>query len=189
MPRVWTVAALIVLVGGLLAADQVAHRDPAPTVPFPYPLRLPPVAGYVYADRGHCPVGINCTILGRPRQDMWDSYDAAFGKTKLEGGTVWFEERTGVVYYQELDASGPGDQTITLMEQRLLDTQDLSFGPTVDFMPDYRHGLPHPIRRSAIVTARRGAWLVTATLSAAREQYLSIVAAISWTANAPLPGA
>ena len=75
------------------------------------------------------------------------------------------------------------------MEQRLLDAENLSFGPTIDFMPDYRHGLPHPIRRNAIVTARRGAWLVTATLSAARDGVLPIIAAISWTAKAPLPGA
>jgi len=188
MPRVWAIAAIVVLVGGLLTADQMVRHEAAPVTPFPYPLRPPQAAGFVYADRGHCPVGITCTVLDRPRQDMWDTYDTLFDKTTLVGGTVWFEPRTGVVYYQELDASGPDGVTIELVEQRLLDTTDMSFGPTVDFMPDYRHGLPHPIRRSAIVTARRGFWLVTASLSSGRDQSLPIGPAISWTAQAPLPG-
>jgi hypothetical protein len=187
MPRVWSLALLAVVVGGLLTADQVVRHDVPPTAPFPYPLRQPPTAGFVYADRGHCPVGITCTILGRPRQDLWDSYDTLFDKTQLDGGTVWFEPRTGTVYYQELDASGNG-VTISLVEQRLLGTTSMSFGPTVDFMPDYRHGLPHPIRRSAIVTTRRGFWLVTATLIAGGDQALPIGPAIRWTAQAPLPG-
>lgn len=185
LPRAWVVAALAVLVGGLLAADQAVRSGSA------VPASVAPMArtaGVVYADRGHCPAGIDCTILTRPRPDMWDSYNTQFDDTRLVGGAVWFESRTGVVYYQELDASGSAGQTIALAEQRLVDSSGPSFGPTVDFVPDTRHAGLALGRREAIVTTRRGAWLVTASLAGSPTARLPIAAAISWTVHAPLPG-
>jgi hypothetical protein len=175
-PRIRYAALVAVLVGGLLAADQT-QRLGAYT------------AGLVYAGAGHCPVSVSCQVTGRPRQDMWASYNALFANSRQIGGSVWYDAASGVVYFQELDAGGGSGQRITLRQQRLDSQPIVSFGPTVDVTPGLRHGRSGPGtgRREVLVTARRGPWLVTAALSGPWGVYLPVQDAVQWTAVAPLP--
>jgi len=175
-------AALVaVLVGGLLAADQAV-------APISTPMPIAQTAGLVYADRGHCPITVSCQVEGRPRQDMWASYNALFVNTSPFGGSVWYDPKSGIVYFQELDAVGASGQTITLIEQRLDSKPDVSFAPTVDITPRSRAAGPGPTRRNALVTARRGPWLVSASLAGSASVRLPVDAALHWAAVAPLPG-
>jgi len=178
-PRFRYAALVVVLVGGLLAADQAVAPIATP---------IASTAGLVYADRGHCPITISCQVEGRPRQDMWASYNALFVNTNAYGGSVWYDPKSGIVYFQELDAVGAAGQTITLIEQRLDSKPDVSFGPTVDITPRSRAAGPGSTRRSALVTARRGPWLVTASLAGPAHAGLPLDAALHWAAAAPLPG-
>jgi hypothetical protein len=159
------------LAGSLLAGDAagVVHVTPAA------PLR----AGLVYADRGHCPISVDCAVVGRVRQDLWDNYNRLFDRAQAIGGNLWYASATGTVYYQELDAVEGSAVTITLTQQRI-SGPPVSFGPIVD--------LPPRPRRSALITARRGPWLLTAALSGPGGIGLPIMAAIRWTTTAPLPG-
>jgi hypothetical protein len=164
-------ALLAALVGGLLAGDAAAVMHVTPTAR--------PSAGLVYADRGHCPISVDCTVVGRVRQDLWDNYNGLFDRAQVIGGSLWYATATGTVYYQELDAVEASAVTITLTQQRI-SGPPVSFGPIVDLAP-------RP-RRSALVTARRGSWLLTAALFGSGGTGLPIMAAIGWTATAPLPG-
>ena len=178
-PRFRYAALVAVLVGGLLAADQAVRPVSTP---------IAQTAGFVYADRGHCPITVSCQVEGRPRQDMWASYNAMFVNTSAFGGSVWYDPKTGIVYFQELDAVGASGQTITLIEQRLDSKPDVSFAPTVDISPRSRAAGPGSVRRNALVTARRGPWLVTASLASPANARLPLDAALHWAAVAPLPG-
>ena len=137
-----------------------------------------PAAGYPYADRGHCPLTVSCEILGQARIDLWASYNHLFPETQTVGSSVWYAPATGTVYYQELDAIGASAETIVLIQQRI-SGPDVPFGPTIDRSPSPRH--------SVLVTARRGAWVVTAALYAPHG-VPPIMAAVRWVATSPLPG-
>jgi hypothetical protein len=164
---------LALIVGAVVAGDStpVAHvvstvaATPAPT------------AGYVYADRGHCPRAVSCMVQDQARMDLWASYNRLFPETQTIASSVWYAPATGTVYYQELDAIGASGETIILTQQRI-SGPDVPFGPTIDRTPSPRHG--------ALVTARRGPWLVTAALYAPHS-VPPVMAAVSWVANSPLP--
>lgn len=189
--RAWWAALGIVLVGSVLAADQAARHDDKPTAATassPTTTLTPAAAGLVYDDRGHCPLTVDCGILPQPRMDLWASYNALFDRSTPDGGSVWYDVKRGTVYYQELDAIGDAGQAIMLVQQRLVDVgPNIVFGPTVDYSPDFRHALARIAHREAVVTMRRGAWLVTATLDGVRDAHLPIAAAMRWTATSPLP--
>jgi len=177
--RGWYAAAAVMLLGSLLAADG-AVRDavrPRPAVP---------AAAYLDAIGDRCPAKVRCTHQGRARQDMWGAYDQSFPGTSLTGSDVWYEPGSGVVFYQQLEARSVPDGAIriTLSEQRL-DGPSVSFGPTVDIMP--RHGTPPQRRRTVLVTARRGPWLISAVVSGPWERYLPVDDALHWAVIAPLP--
>lgn len=189
--RVWWAALGVVLIGGVLAADQAARHNNGSTTATaagPTTASAPAAAGLVYADRGHCPITVTCASMSQPRIDLWASYNALFDNSTPEGGSVWYDVNHGTVYYQELDAIGDGGQMIMLVQQRLVDVgPNILFGPTIDYSPDYRHALSRMAHREAVVTMRRGAWLVTATLDGVRDARLPIAAAMRWTATSPLP--
>lgn len=178
-PRARYVAALVALVGGLLAADQAGRVAPVVA-----PVVTPAVAHAgtpaMPASPGprHCPGGIDCAVWHRPRQDMWVSFNTLFPELRASGGEVWFEPASGIVYYQDLHAAGESGQMIALRQLRL-DWPEVSFGPTVDITPGPR--------RTVLVTARRGPWLVTASLSGPPGVLLPVAAAMEWAADAPLP--
>jgi hypothetical protein len=177
-------ALIIAVLGCVLASDSTPVRETAAA-----PV-APAAAPYEYGGDSHCPVGVRCSAEGRPRQDMWASYNRLFTGTRAVGGGVWYEARSGDVYYQELDAvslTSPG-LSITLREQRIDRNGTLVFGPTIDFVQRARFGVPPFGLRAMIVTARRGPWLVTAALNGPRTGRLPLDAALEWTRIAPLPG-
>jgi hypothetical protein len=158
---------LVGLIGGLLAGDAAGVTRLAPAR-----------AGLVYADRGHCPISVDCHVLKRPRQDFWDSYNVFFPEADVIFGNLWYASDTGTVYYQELDAIEASGVTITLRQQRI-SGPPVSFEPTID----------RPLRRTrALITARRGPWLITAALSSPGGPLLPIMAAYRWASTTPLPG-
>jgi hypothetical protein len=170
--RVPYLALMAVLVGAVLAGDGTSLVRPL-AAPTPTP-----AAGYVYADRGHCPRTVSCNVLDQARIDMWASYNHLFPDTQTIASSVWYAPATGIVYYQELDAISPSGETIILVQQRI-SGPDVPFGPTIDRTPSPRHG--------ALVSARRGPWLVTAAMNAPHG-VPPVMAAVSWVANSPLPG-
>jgi len=167
-------AGLAVLLGGVLVGDPASVLRAANPTTTPGPT----AAGYVYADRGHCPRTVGCDVIGRARQDLWASYDELFPTSHTVGGSVWYEPTTGQVYFQQLEALGPDAETITLTQQRI-SGPPISFGATIDRTPSPRH--------SVLVTARRGPWLITARLYAPRGTRLPVMAAVRWVTVAPLP--
>jgi len=138
-----------------------------------------PAAGYVYSDRGHCPLTVSCEVLDQARPDLRGSYYDLFPDAQTIASSVWYAPATDTVYYQELDGTGASGETIILTQQRL-SGPDIPFGPTLDrtLKP------PHHV----LVTARRGPWLVTAALYSSRGGLLPIMAALRWVASSPLPG-
>jgi hypothetical protein len=174
--RAGYIALVAAIAGAVLTGDGTSFvRSPVVPIAAPTP---PPAAGYVYADRGHCPRTVSCNVLNQARIDLWGSYNHLFPDTQTIGSSVWYAPATGIVYYQELDALGASGETITLIQQRI-GGPDVPFGPTIDRAPSPRHG--------ALVTARRGPWLVTAALNAPHG-VPPVMAAVSWVANSPLPG-
>jgi hypothetical protein len=167
-------ALVAAIVGAVLAGDgtSVVRSAITPVVAAP----PAPAAGYLYADRGHCPRTVSCEVLGQARIDLWASYNQLFPETQTLASSVWYAPATGTVYYQELDATGPFAETIVLTQQRI---SGPPFGPTIDRSPSPRHG--------ALVTARRGSWVVTAALYAPHG-VPPIMAAVRWVATSPLPG-
>jgi hypothetical protein len=158
------------MIGALLAGDATAVTRLTPPVLSS--------AGLVYADRGHCPRSVYCNVLGRPRQDFWDNYNRFFDDSQAIGGNLWYAPATGTVYHQELDAVEPSGVTITLTQQRI-SGPPVSFAPTID----------RPLRRTrALITARRGPWLLTAALLSPGGPLLPIMAAYRWASTTPLPG-
>jgi hypothetical protein len=174
LTRARYLALVAVIVGAVLAGDGTnlvrSAITPVATAP------PAPAAGYVYADRGHCPLTVSCEVLGQARIDLWASYNHLFPETQTVASSVWYAPATGTVYYQELDAIGASAETIVLTQQRI---SGPPFGPTIDRSPSPRHG--------ALVTARRGAWVVTAALYAPHG-VPPIMAAVRWVATSPLPG-
>ncbi|HYU03881.1 MAG TPA: hypothetical protein VEL02_08575 [Jatrophihabitantaceae bacterium] len=176
--RGWYAAAAVMLLGCLLAADgavrdSVERRPPAPAA-----------RAYHVGDR--CPADVKCEHQGHARQDMWSAYDQSFPGTTMVGSDLWNELASGVVFYQQLEATSLPDAAIriTLSEQRL-DGPSVSFGPTFDIMP--RHGTPPQRRRTVLVTAMRGPWLISAVVSGPWERSLPVDDALHWAAIAPLP--
>jgi hypothetical protein len=176
--RGWYAAVAVMLLGGLLAADG-AVRDVV------RPRQAAPTA-YLDAIGDRCPARVQCTHQGHARQDMWAAYDQSFPGTSLTGSDIWYEPGSEVVFYQQLEARSVPDGAIriTLSEQRL-DGPSVSFGPTVDIMP--RHGTPPQRRRTVLVTARRGPWLISAVVSGPWERSLPVDDALHWAVIAPLP--
>jgi hypothetical protein len=175
--RGWYAAAAAALLGCVLAADGAVHDSVAP------PPR-PPAPVYAVGDR--CPAAVQCEHQGHARQDMWSAYDQSFPGTTVTGSDLWNESVSGIVFYQRLEATSLPDAAIriTLSEQRL-GGSSVSFGPTVDIMP--RHGTPPQRRRTVLVTAQRGPWLITAVVSGPWERSLPVDDALHWAAIAPLP--
>lgn len=175
--RAFYLAVVAVIVGGVLTGDGTGFVPAAvrPIAAAPTPA---PAAGYVYADRGHCPRTVSCEVIAESRIDLWASYNHLFPDTQRIASSVWYAPATGIVYYQELDAIGAHAETIILVQQRI-SGPDVSFGPTIDRSPTPRH--------SALVTARRGPWLVTASLFTPRG-VPPVMAAVHWVATSPLPG-
>lgn len=173
LTRARYLALVALIVGAVLAGDGTGLVRSAVQ-----PIAAAPAAGYVYADRGHCPLTVSCEVLGQARMDMWASYNHLFPDTQTVASSVWYAPATGTVYYQELDAIGASAETIILTQQRI-NGPDVPFGPTIDRTPSPRHG--------ALVTARRGPWLVTAALYAPHG-VPPIMAAVHWVASSPLPG-
>jgi hypothetical protein len=99
------------------------------------------------------------------------------------------------VFFQELDAAGNSDPalTISLREQRIDHGGSPTFGPTIDFpahrdpLANPRHGTVSMTRRTIIVVAKRGPWLVAAAIGAPNAETLPLDAALHWVAIAPLP--
>lgn len=168
---------VVVIVGAVLTGDgtslvrsavrPIAAATPAPT------------AGYVYADRGPCPLKVSCEVRPQARMDLWGSYNRLFPDTQTIGSNLWYAPATGTVYHQELDAIGASGDTIMLSQERITGPE-IPFGPTLDrsLRP------PHHV----LVTARRGPWLVTAALYSSRGAPLPIMAALAWVKTSPLPG-
>ena len=176
--RGWYAAAAVMLLGCLLAADGAVRDAVRPRQAAP--------AAYLDAIGDRCPARVQCTHQGRARQDMWGAYDQSFPGTSQTGSDIWYEPGSGVVFYQQLEARSVPDGAIriTLSEQRL-DGPSVSFGPTVDIMP--RHGTPPQRRRTVLVTARRGPWLISAVVSGPWERSLPVDDALHWAVIAPLP--
>jgi hypothetical protein len=177
--RRWYVAGAAALLGCLLAADGAVHDPVRPRQPVP--------AARIYTAGARCPGSVQCEHQGRARQDMWSAYDQSFPGTTTTGGDVWYEPVSGIVFYQQLDATSLPDGAIriTLSEQRLDGPPSPSFGPTLDIMP--RHGTPPQRRRTVLVTARRGSWLISAVVSGPWQGSLPVNDALHWAAIAPLP--
>jgi hypothetical protein len=176
--RACYLALVAVMVGAVLAGDGTSLVRSAVTPIVAAPAG-PPTGGYIYADRGHCPITIDCRILGQARIDLWASYNHLFPDTQAITSSVWYEPGTGLVYFQELDAIGASAETITLTQERISGPQ-VPFGPTIDRSPK-------PPRR-VLVMARRGPWLVSAALYSPRGGQLPVMAAMRWVATSPLPG-
>jgi len=167
----------VVIVGAVLAGDStslvrsavqpIAAAPPAPT------------AGFVYADRGPCPLTLSCEARGQARIDLWASYNQLFPDTQTIESNLWYAPATGTVYRQELEAMGPSGDTIILTQQRIS-------GSVVPFGPRRDRSLRRP--HYVLVSARRGPWLVTAALYPSRSARLPIMAALAWVATSPLPG-
>ena len=175
LTRVGYLLVLALIVGAVVAGDGTPVARVVRTVAAPPPA---PAAGYVYADRGHCPRAVSCKVHDQARIDLWASYNSLFPETQTIASSVWYSPATSTVYYQELDAIGASGETIILTQQRI-GGPDVPFGPTIDRTPSPRHG--------ALVTARRGPWLVSAALYSP-QGVPPVLAAASWVANSPLPG-
>src|SRR5215471_12481824 len=116
----------VVIVGAVLAGDSttlvrsavqpVAAAPPGPT------------AGFVYADRGPCPLTVSCEARGQARIDLWASYNHLFPDTQTIASSLWYAPATGTVYRQELDATGASGDTIILIQQRISGSV-VPFGP------------------------------------------------------------
>jgi hypothetical protein len=167
-------AVLALIVGALVAGDGSSLAPVISTVATP----PAPAAGYVYADRGHCPLTVSCEVIPQSRIDLWWSYNQLFPDSQRIASSVWYAPASGIVYYQELDAIGARAETIILTQQRL-SGPDVPFGPTIDRSPNPRHG--------AVVTAQRGPWLVTASLFTPHG-VPPVLAAAQWVVTSPLPG-
>jgi hypothetical protein len=88
-------ALVAVLVGAFLAGDGTSLVR-SPVSPFAAPTPAPaPVAGYVYADRGHCPLTVSCNVLDQARIDMWASYNHLFPDTQTIASSVWYAPGVG----------------------------------------------------------------------------------------------
>lgn len=166
-------AVLAVIVGALLGGDGKGLVGSAVAR-----VAASPAAGYVNADGGHCPVTVVCVVLGQARMDLWGSYNQLFPDTQTITSSVWYAPATGIVYRQELDAIGVSAERITLTQQRI-SGPDVPFGPTIDYTPSPHH--------AALVTAKRGPWLVTAALYTP-QGVPSLLAAMQWVTSSPLPG-
>jgi hypothetical protein len=177
--RIRYLVALTALLGAVLVGDG---RGIVRMVASPARAAAPaPVsAGYVAADSGHCPHIVECTVVGRVRESLWFNYTTLFIGTHPVGGDLWYERSTGTVFYQRLDAVGPGGQVITLVQQRLSGASTDS-GPTVELRPG-----PRP-PQSAVVTAQRGSWLLSASLYGPSGVRLPVTAAQRWVMTTPLP--
>ena len=176
LTRARCLALVAVIVGAFLAGDGTSLvRSAVQPIAAAAPA---PAAGYVYADRGHCPLTVSCEVR-RARMDLWGSYNQLFPDTDTIGSNLWYAPATGTVYHQELDAIGASGDTIILIQQRI-SGPEIPFGPTLDrtLRP------PHHV----LVSARRGPWLVTAALYSSRGARLPVMAALAWVATSPLPG-
>lgn len=179
LPRARYLALVAVVVGAVLAGDTTGFVRSAVRPIAAAPVTPAPAAGYVQADRGHCPITVDCRILGQARMDLWGSYNQLFPNTQTIASSVWYAAGTGLVYFQELDAIGARAQTITLIQERI-SGPGVPFGPTIDRSPSP----PHRV----LVTALRGPWLVTASLFSSRGAPLPVMAAMRWVGTSPLPG-
>ena len=177
LTRARYLALVAVIVGAALAGDGTSLvRSAVQPIAAASPA---PAAGYVYSDRGHCPLTVSCEVLDQARPDLRGSYYDLFPDAQTIASSVWYAPATDTVYYQELDGIGASGDTIILTQQRI-SGPDIPFGPTLDrtLKP------PHHV----LVTARRGPWLVTAALYSSRGGLLPIMAALRWVASSPLPG-
>jgi hypothetical protein len=180
--RVAAVAALVL--GGVLAGDGAAMpRLPSLSTP------------YLYRGLSHCPAGVHCQRDAHARRDLLDSYRHLFTGMSMISGEVWYEQTSGVVFFQELDAAADADptSTISLREQRLDHGGSLAFGPTIDLVPHRdppaspRRGTVSMTHRWILVLARRGGWLITAIISGPVTHSLPVEVALRWVATAPVP--
>lgn len=170
-------ALVAVIVGAVLTGDSTSLvRSAVQPIAAPPPA---PTAGFVYADPGPCPLNVRCKVRPQARIDLSASYHHLFPDTQTIASNLWYAPATGTVYHQELDAMGASGETIILTQQRISGPV-IRFGPTRD--RSFRR--PHYV----LVTARRGPWLVTATLYPSRGARLPITAALAWVATSPLPG-
>ena len=171
-------ALVAVVVGAVLAGDGTSLvRSAVPPIAAAPPA---PTAGFVYADRGPCPLTVSCEARGQARMDLWASYNHLFPDTQTIASNLWYAPATGTVYRQELDAMGPSGDTIILTQQRIS-------GQVIPFPPERETAHSGgPI--NVLVSARRGPWLVTAALYPSRGTRLPITAALTWVATSPLPG-
>lgn len=184
--RAWYAVAATGLAGFILVGDGAASLH-LPSLGVPSVL-APLDSSYAYLG-SRCPDGVACQVEGEARPDMWRSYRRFFGSTTAVGGGVWYEPVSGVVYSQELDAVSltESEISISLVEQRDDRLGGVSFGPTIDYSPRGHHAYPGAAWRSVTVTERRGAWLVTATLTGPWRRTLPVFEAVQWVAAAPLP--
>jgi hypothetical protein len=179
LTRTRYLALVAVIVGAFLAGDGTSLvRSAVRPLAAPAPA---PTAGYVYADRGPCPLTVSCKVRGQARIDLWASYNHLFPDTQTIGSSLWYAPATGTVYQQQLNAFGASGDTIILTQQRI-SGPEIPFGPTLDRSRSLRP--PHHV----LVTARRGPWLVTAALYSSRGAQLPVMAALKWVATSPLPG-
>lgn len=191
-PRVSYALAAVAVLGCLLAADGVANPVGKVVVgvapaPAPAAAAVGQSTTYAYPLGSHCPVGSICQVEGRARQDMWGSYNQVFTDSAATSSNLTYDALSGDVYYQELTAVSISKPpvTITLAEQRISHESSLNFAPTMDFMP--RHGTPPQNHRTALITARRGPWLISVILTGPWGRAMPIQDALHWAAIAPLP--
>jgi hypothetical protein len=170
-------ALVAVIVGAVLTGDSTTLvRSAVQPIAAAPPA---PAAGFVYADRGPCPLTVTCKVRPRARMDLWASYHRLFPDTQTIASNLWYAPATDTVYHQELDAIGASGETIILTQQRIS-------GPVTPFGPTRDRSFRRPHR--VLVTAHRGPWLVTAALYPSRGPRLPIMAALAWVATSPLPG-
>lgn len=184
--RVWYAVAAAALAGFVLSGDGAGPLR-LPTVSLPL---LPTPLDSSYLSLGsRCPGGVTCQVGGRARPDLWRSYQRAFIGTTAVGGGVWYDPVSGTVYSQELDAVSLTEPeiSISLVEQRDDRSDAVTFGPTIDYSPRSHGGIAGAGWRSITVTARRGVWDITATLTGPGRHTLPLNAALQWVAAAPLP--
>jgi hypothetical protein len=122
---------------------------------------------------------VSCKLRPQARIDLWASYNHLFPDTQTIGSSLWSAPATDTVYLQQLDAFGASGDTIILTQQRIS-------APVIPFGPPRDRSFRRP--HYALVSARRGPWLVTAALYPSRGARLPITAALTWVATSPLPG-